>query len=309
MNHFDQSSPDSFELDRILQEVRSIELVSSRLVTDVLSGGYSSVFRGSGVEFSEVREYVEGDDPRSVDWNVTARLGKPYIKKFVDERELSILFVVDLSSSMEGGFGPWSGRQVAARLCACLGISAFRNNDKVGFLAFSDGIECYLEPAKGMAQVLRIVRDILAVPRSRKGTETKAVLEFANRVPRKHTVVFFISDFLGFQDGKELSLCGLRHDVVAIRLILPEMDGLDSGLTRLLDPEDGKVDLVDWSSPKFRDAFRFKVEQEKARFKQMALNSGVDLVDVPVPRSVDPESLIRPLVRFFRMRENRGAKR
>ncbi len=309
MNHFDQSSLDSSELDRILQEVRSIELVSSRLVTDVLSGGYSSVFRGSGVEFSEVREYVEGDDPRSVDWNVTARLGKPYIKKFVDERELSILFVVDLSSSMEGGFGPWSGRQVAARLCACLGISAFRNNDKVGLLAFSNGVESYLEPTKGMAQVLRIVRDILAAPKPWKKTETKSVLEFINRVPRKHTVVFFISDFLGFQDGKELSMCGLRHDVVAIRLILPEMEGLDGGLTRLSDPEDGSSSLVDWNSSKFRDAFRSQVEQEKKRLKQMTLKSGVDLVDVLVPRFVDPEALIRPLVRFFRMRESRGAKR
>jgi uncharacterized protein (DUF58 family) len=297
------------ELGEILEEVKRIELVSSRLVTDVMSGGYSSVFRGSGVEFSEVREYVDGDDPRSVDWNVTARLGRPFVKKFVDERELSVLFLVDLSSSMNAGFGPWSARQVAARLCACLGLSAVRNNDKVGLLTFSDRVENYAAPAKGMGHALRLVRDILVQSPSSNVTNMAPALDFAARVPRRHAVVFLISDFFGFEWESELKLCALRHDVVAIRLLAPELSGLDSGLMRMTDPESGETRLVDWGDATLRERYRQKTEAWKEETAATLRRLQVDLVDVEIPRTNKPEAISRPLLRFFQMREARGAKR
>src|SRR6187399_439244 len=169
------------ELTELLKEVRRIEVQSRRLVTSVMAGGYTSVFRGSGVEFDDVREYVEGDDPRSVDWNVTARVGRPFVKKYVDERELTVLFLLDLSASMTGGFGPWSARQTAARVCACLALSATRNGDKVGMVAFSDRVDRYVPAQKGVGHALRIVRDALALPGTSKTSDPVPALEFVSK--------------------------------------------------------------------------------------------------------------------------------
>lgn len=299
----------SSELSQILDEVKRIEMVSSRLVSDVMSGGYSSVFRGSGVEFSEVREYVEGDDPRSVDWNVTARLGRPFVKKFVDERELTVLFLVDLSPSMNAGYGPLSARQVAARICACLGLSAVRNNDKVGLLTFSDGVDSYAAPSKGMGHALRLVRDILAQPASGKVTNMGPVLDFAARVPRRHAVLFLISDFLGFDAESELNLCALRHDVIAVRLKTPELSGLPAGLMRVKDPETQKMRLLDWGDPALRSDFLGRVTDWQRTLSETLRRMQVDLIDVAMPREENPDFISRPLLRFFQMREARGAKR
>ncbi len=297
------------ELSSILAEVRRIELVSTRLVTDVMSGGYSSVFRGSGVEFSEVREYVDGDDPRSVDWNVTARLGRPFVKKFVDERELSVLFLLDLSRSMVSGFGPWSLRQVAARICACLGLAAVRNNDKVGMLAFSDHVESYLEPRKGMGHALRIVRDALALPVKGQRSDMSSALDFAARVPRRHAVVFLISDFL--HDGWEeaLKLCALRHDVIAVRLLAPELAGVEPGLMRMQDPESEMTHVVDWGDSHFIARYTEQVDEWQSKTRQTLRRLSVDLIDIALPRFEDHEALVRPIMHFFRMREARGEKR
>ena len=164
------------ELAALLKEVRRIGVQSSRLVDGVMAGSYSSVFRGQGLEFEEVREYVEGDDPRAVDWNVTARIGRPYVKTYVDERDLTVLFLLDLSASMTGGFGVWSARETAARVSACLAFSAIRNGDRVGLVAFSDRVETYVPPRKGVRHALRIVRDCLSLPahgRARAGCRTR----------------------------------------------------------------------------------------------------------------------------------------
>ena len=151
------------ELAELLAEVRRIEVQAKRLVASVMAGGYQSVFRGSGIEFDEVREYVEGDDPRAVDWNVTARVGRPFVKTFVDERELTVLFLADLSASMSTGFGYWSPRQMAARVCACMALSAVANNDRVGMIGFSGGVDEYVPARKGRGHALRVVRDCLAL--------------------------------------------------------------------------------------------------------------------------------------------------
>jgi uncharacterized protein (DUF58 family) len=169
------------ELAELLEEVRRIEAQSNRLVAGVMAGGYSSAFRGSGIELDRIREYVDGDDPRSVDWNVTARIGRPFIKEYVEERDRTLLFLLDLSGSMAGGFGVWSARQMAARICGCLALSAIKNDDRVGLIAFSGTVDKFVPPRKGIRHVLRIVRDCLALRGSSQQTQLVPALEFASR--------------------------------------------------------------------------------------------------------------------------------
>ena len=297
------------ELAELLKEVRRIEVQSSRLVTDVMAGGYSSVFRGLGVEFDEVREYVDGDDPRTVDWNVTARTGRPFVKKYVDERELTVLFLLDLSESMTGGFGIWSARQMAARVCACLALSAVKNNDKVGLIAFSKEVDKYVPPKKGFGHALRIVRDCLALPGQEKTTDLVPALEFAARVLQRRAILFLVSDFLvdGWRDG--LTRCARRHDVIGVRLLAPELAPPDAGLLRVRDPETGQEAVIDWKRPLVRAAFEARVATWRANTAANLRRAGVDLMDVPVPREHDKDVVARPILRFFRMRELRGAKR
>ncbi|MHC4471633.1 MAG: DUF58 domain-containing protein [Planctomycetota bacterium] len=301
------------ELLELLAEVRRIDVQASRLVTSLLAGSYSSVFRGAGLEFDGVREYVEGDDPRSVDWNVTARVGRPFVKKYVDERELTVLFLLDLSASMGGGFGFWSARQTAARVCACLALSAIRNNDKVGLIAFSEAVDKYVPPSKGAGHVLRIVRDCLALEGSSARTELESALAFASRVLRRRSILFLVSDFLAEGWQEALSLCARRHDLIAVRLLSPELvaggaPGPDTGLVRLRDPESGHVTVVDWRSPRVRAAYAARVAAWREKTADDLKRAKVDLMDVPISRPHDRDLVARPIIRFFRMRERRGAK-
>ena len=297
------------ELAELLAEVRRIEVQSNRLVKGVMAGGYSSVFRGAGIEFDEVREYAEGDDPRAVDWNVTARTGRPFIKKFVDERELTLLFVLDLSASMTGGFGAWSLRQMAARVCACLGLSAHRNHDKVGLIAFARQVVKYVPAKKGLGHVLAVVRDCLALPGDAAGTAIAPALEFAVRVVRRRATMFLVSDFLagGWQDA--LARCARRHDVIAVRLLAPELEPAAAGLMRLRDPESGRTTVVDWSSERVRAAYRARTADWRARTAAALQRAKVDRMDVPVPRAADKDAVARPILDFFQMRERRWARR
>ena len=297
------------ELTQLLKEVRRIEVQSRRLVTSVMAGGYTSVFRGSGVEFDDVREYVEGDDPRSVDWNVTARVGRPYVKKYVDERELTVLFILDLSASMTGGFGIWSARQTAVRIAACLALSAITSHDKVGLIAFSRGVDRWVPPKKGLAHALRIVRDCLALRGTSLQTNVAPALELATRLVRRRAVLFVLSDFLtrGWQDA--LAMCARRHDVVAVRLLSPELAAPGAGLTRVRDPETGRETLVDWSSRRVRAAYADRVARWRAETGADFRRANVDVMDVPIPRVADPDAISRPILHLFRMRELRGAKR
>ncbi|TAH34434.1 MAG: DUF58 domain-containing protein [Planctomycetota bacterium] len=295
-------------LAELLAEVRRIEVQSRRLVTGVMAGGYSSVFRGAGMEFDEVREYAEGDDPRAVDWNVTARVGRPYVKKYVDERELTLLFLLDLSASMDGGFGPWSARQTAARVCACLALSAVRNHDKVGLIAFRGAVEKYVPPKKGLSHALAVLRDCLALP-GHGATDLAPALEFAARVQRRRAILFLVSDFLAGGWRESLSLCARRHDVIAVRLLTPELAPSAAGLLRVADPEGGRASVLDWSSARVRAAYAQRVADWRRRTEDELRRAKVDRMDVLVPRVLDKDAVARPILAFFRMRELRGAKR
>jgi uncharacterized protein (DUF58 family) len=304
------SDPDrEAELTELLKEVRRIEVQSRRLVTGVMAGGYTAVFRGSGIEFDEVREYAEGDDPRAVDWNVTARVGRPFVKKYVEERERTVLFLLDLSASMTGGAGVWSSRQAAARVAACLALSAVRNNDKVGLIAFSRGVDKYVPPQKGLGHALRVVRDVLALPGAAAGTDLVPPLELAGRVVRRRAILFLLSDFLasGWRDA--LALCARRHEVIAVWLLPPELAPLDAGLVRLRDPETGRERLVDWASARARAAWSERVAAWRGRTEDDLRRAGVDRMDVPMPRTPSPDAVARPILDFFRMRELRGERR
>ena len=297
------------ELAELLAEVRRIEVQSSRLVTGTLAGGYTSVFRGAGIEFDEVREYVEGDDPRTIDWNVSARMGRPYVKKFVDERELTLTFALDVSASMSGGFGVWSARQMAARVCACLALSAVRNKDKVGLIAFSDRVHCYVPPAKGLRHALRIVRDCLALPSVETTASFGTALEFAAHVQRRRGVLFLVSDFLTSGWQRAVTAGARRADLIAIRLLPPELSAPAAGLLRLRDPESGRAVVVDWQSKAVRAEYNDRVARWRKQGADALRRAQVDLMDVPLPLAPDKDAIARPLLTFFRMRELRGAKR
>ena len=296
-------------LEEILAEVRRIDIQARRLVTGVMAGGYLSVFRGAGIEFESVREYEEGDDPRAVDWNVTARVGRPYIKTYVDERELTMLFVLDLSASMQAGLGAYTPRQVAARVCAFLGLSAVRNGDKVGLVAGGNAVDGFVAPRKGRAHALRIVRDALAIAPDGGGTDLAPLLRFATKAVRKHAIVFVLSDFLGDGWQRPLQVCAKRHDVVAVRLMPAELELPRLGLMRVRDPEGQGLALIDTSSPRVRAAYAERVQAWQQRTERDLRKAGVDRMDVPVPMVRGGGDLAGPILKFFRMREMRGAKR
>jgi len=240
------------------------------MVTDVMSGGYVSVFRGSGIEFDEVREFTEGDDVRAVDWNVTARTGRPHIKKYMEERELTVLFLLDLSASTGFGSTRRKGRvrtvrETAAEFCACLALAAARNNDKTGMIAFTDRIERYIPAKKGSRHVLRLIREALALHAEGKGTDVAVALEYAARVQRKRAVVFVISDFLGPDCEKPLRLLSRHHDVVAARILDPATDQPPrAGLLHLRDLETGRAQWVDTSYAPFRRAHAARMAARRA---------------------------------------------
>lgn len=305
----------------LLAEARRIQVRADRMVTDVMAGGYSSVFRGSGIEFEEVREFAEGDDLRSVDWNVTARQGRPFVKKFVEERELSVLFLLDVSSSMGFGSAPpgRGGRRTAATTAAlfvgCVAFAAARNNDKAGLVLFTDKVERYVPCKKGRNHVLRLIREACEPPRQRARTGLPVALDFAGRVQRKRAIVFVVSDFLGADAVEAMRRLALRHDVIAVRVRDPFAAGLDraagdvaalpaAGLLHLVDPETGATAHVDTASARVRAAVQANWRAERQRLHEACRRAGVDLLDVPTEGSVAD-----PLLRFFHMRERRGARR
>jgi uncharacterized protein (DUF58 family) len=304
----------------LLAEARRIQVRADRMVTDVMAGGYSSVFRGSGIEFDEVREFAEGDELRSVDWNVTARVGRPFVKKFVEERELTVLFLLDASASMAFGTSPPGAprRQVAttaALFVGCVAFAAARNNDKAGLITFTDRVERYVPAKKGRNHVLRLIREACEPPLSAARTDLAQALDYAGRVQRRRAIVFVVSDFLVGDCQKQLRLLAQRHDVIAVRIRDPFAAGLDPGggdaaalpslgLVQLRDPETGRTVTVDAGSARVREALRQRWRDERQRLADVCRRAKVDLLDVPTHGSVAD-----PLVRFFRMRERRGAKR
>jgi uncharacterized protein (DUF58 family) len=285
----------------LAKKIRLIEIATRRAVNDTLAGEYHSVFKGRGMEFDVVRVYAPGDDIRTIDWNVTARTGSPHVKRFVEERELTVLLVVDLSGSGAFGSGGQLKNEVAAELCALLEFSAIKNNDKVGVVAFTDHVEKFIPPKKGASHVLRVVRDLLQFEPKGKGTNLAAALEFAGRVVRRRSIVFLISDFLAHGYLKPLRLVAARHDLVAVALTDPREHELpDVGLVELEDPETGERLTVDTSSDAVRSRFRALGRVRDKERQELFRSTGVDEVAV-----VAGQDYVRDLMTFFLKRGGR----
>ena len=282
----------------ILRQVRRIEIFTNRIVNETMAGRYESVFKGHGMEFEEVREYQPGDEVRSIDWNVTARTGRPHIKRFVQERELSVMFLVDLSRSMAFGSVQQLKQRIATELCAVLAFSAIKNHDKVGLLLFTDRIERVIPPAKGSKHVLRVIREVLSHEPSGRGTDLREALRYFTRILHRKTVVFVISDFRCDDVRTELAMANARHDVIAVHLIDPRETELPPvGWLRLTDTERGNDILLDAGRAEARQAYAQWAQAHRQRVTQMVRGAGTDVVEV---RTDQP--YMDALLRFFRVR-------
>jgi uncharacterized protein (DUF58 family) len=283
----------------LFQKIRRIEIRTRSVVDSVLSGEYHSVFKGRGMEFSEVRTYMQGDDIRSIDWNVTARMGEPYVKKYVEEREMTLMLVVDASASGNFGTVAQYKSEVAVELCALLAFSAIKNNDRVGLIIFTSDVEMYIPPKKGKNHVLRVIRELLSFTPQQKGTNITGAFDYLNKVLRKKAVVFCLSDFMDNGYEKPFRVAARRHDVIAVSITDPREHELpDVGYIELADPETGETMLVNTHDPAIRNNFARHARERKLALKAFFQLNGIDLI--PVTTEAD---YIDPLVRFFRQRE------
>jgi uncharacterized protein (DUF58 family) len=289
----------------ILRQVRLLELRTRGLVNSLFSGEYRSVFKGQGMEFSEVREYQPGDEVRSIDWNVTARMRRPYVKRYIEERELTVMLAVDLSGSGRFGTRQRFKSELASELSAVLAMSAIRNNDRVGTLLFTDRVEHVVPPRKGRKHALRLIRDLLVFQPKGQGTDIAGATDYMNKMLPSKTIIFLVSDLMAPAIERPLKLLGQRHDVIAVTVEDPsEMELPDVGLARLVDPETGETVDVDTSDPRVRDAFSRTVTEEREQRKRLLRRLAID--EVPVRTD---GSIVEPLFRFFRQRETRKRTR
>ena len=286
----------------ILKKVRRIEISTRRAVNDLFSGEYHSTFKGQGMEFEEVRQYQPGDDIRLIDWNVTARTGQPYIKKFREERELSVVLMVDASSSGAFGTRERFKSETAAELCALLAFSAIKNNDKVGLIIFTDKIEKFVPSKKGKAHVLRLIREILYFKPEGIGTDIAGAVQYMNRVIKRRSVVFLISDYLSEGFYRPLQIANNKHDVIAIKISDPRESSFDDfGLIELEDSETGEVIMVDTGSRAFRKEFAARAQEDNSNLKRGFQLANLDFINIRTD-----QSYIVPLINFFKMRERRA---
>ena len=309
----------------IIQRVRQIQIRTGRQVADVLAGEYVSVFKGTGVEFEEVRPYIPGDDVRTIDWNVTARMGLPYVKRYIEERQLTVMLMIDISASQDFGSAGRSKREATAELCALLAFSAIQNDDKVGLTLFHGGIEQFIPPRKGQKHVLRVIREILAQtngktpsngthrrrvwpwakgrrPRMRRqDTDIAGAMAFLLQSAKRKTVCFVVSDF--FDEGYERAIrtANRKHDVIAVHVTDPREKVIPNvGLVTLTDPETGVTRLYDSSSSRFRRVFEDLAQRRVDELEHVFRNSKIDFISIDAS-----ESVVDPLIRFFRLRERR----
>src|SRR5579862_6564243 len=265
----------------LLRQVRRLQLRARRAVEDLLGGGYHSIFKGAGIAFEEVREYQPGDDIRRIDWNVTARMGHPFIKRFIEERELTVILVVDGSGSQAFGTGLHQKREVAAELAAVLAFSAISNNDRVGLLQFTDRVERFVPARKGVRHVLRLIRDVLFFQPTHRGTSLREGLDYLNRVLHRRTIVFLFSDFLDTGYENAFKRTGRRHDLIAVRVADAREEELPPiGLVELEDAETGAHLLLDTGSRRVREAYRAQGVERREALRQLANTAGVDLIEV-----------------------------
>ena len=288
----------------ILRKVRRIELATRSLVEDIFAGEYHSVFKGRGMEFAEVREYIPGDDIRAIDWNVTARMRQPFVKIFDEERELTVMLLVDLSGSTRFGSGERSKGEIAAEISALLAFSAIKNNDRVGLIMFTDRIERFVPPKKGTKHVLRVISEVLSFVPQSSGTDIAGALEFLSRVTKRKSVAFLVSDFLASGYESALKVAHRRHDLVSIVLRDPMERSLPAvGIAALQDAESGETILFDTTSRRAREKVADAVEalwqEQRKQFKQ----NRIDFVELATDRDY-----VRPLVMFFKHRAARMAR-
>ncbi len=285
----------------LAKKIRYLQIRTSKAVNDVLAGQYESVFKGRGMEFEEVREYQPGDEIRTIDWNVTARMGRPYVKRFVEERELTVIFLVDLSASGTFGSVRQTKNEVAAELCALLAFSAVKNNDKVGLIVFTNAVEMFIPPKKGVTHVLRVIRALLYFRPQQVRTNIAEGLDYLGHVTSNRCVVFLISDFQGEDFEKPMRVLGKRHDLVAMTVVDPrEVRMPNVGLLELEDVESGEIITVDTGSPKIRRQYEQLGRERASRLKELFASMGVDQIKISTG-----EDYVRDLVRFFLARERR----
>ena len=289
----------------ILRQVKLIELRTRGLVNSLFTGEYRSVFKGQGMEFSEVREYQAGDEVRSIDWNVTARMRRPYVKRYIEERELTVMLAVDLSGSERFGTRKRFKSELASELAAVLAMSAIRNNDRVGALIFTDRVEHVVPPRKGRRHALRLIRDLLVFEPTGRGTDIAGASDYLLKMLAHKAIVFFVSDFLAEGIERPLKLLAQRHDLVAVTVEDPsELQLPNLGVARFVDPETGMTIDVDTSDLRVRDQYTKHVNTERDRRKHLLRRLAID--EVPIRTD---GGIIEPLLKFFRSRETRSARR
>lgn len=300
------------ELDEVLAEVRRIAVFTRRRAVSVVAGGYRSAFKGTGLEFESVREYSEGDDPRAVDWNVTARMGRPFVKTYSDERDRLVLFAIDVGRGMDGGLGAWSSRRAAASIVAMLALGAADHGDRVGAVHFAPGLLHHAAPRRGAAHALCIVRDTLVL-RPASGAQhvnasERALQRLATSV-RRRAILFVVTDGFTGLDEKSLARARRRHEVVVVRVLPAEVGALLGGArVRLTDPATGRTFVAPRGDSAAGSAARERLERTLHEFQGRCERAGADLVDAHVPFEAEPTTLLAPLVELFRRRVAHAAR-
>jgi len=288
----------------LLKKVRQIQIRTSHQVTEVMAGEYKSAFKGRGMEFDEVREYQPGDEVRTIDWNVTARTGKPFVKRFVEERELTVMLVVDASSSGSFGSTTKSKNEVAAEIAALLAYSAIRSNDRVGLIVFTDQIEKFIPPKKGRSHVMRVIREILFLEEPEHGkTDIKVALEYLQKICTRRSVVFLITDFIDEGYEQAMTLVSKKHDLIPVTITDPrETEMPDIGFIDLMDAETGERVLIDSSDSKVRRTFKALALKRNEELKKFFRQLNSDSIEIQTNKSY-----VDALVKFFKMREKKMA--
>ena len=285
----------------LLKKVRKIEIKTKGLSNHIFAGEYHTAFKGKGMAFSEVREYQPGDDILSIDWNVTARYNSPFVKVFEEEREMTVMLLIDVSASGNFGTQEQFKRELATELAAILAFSAINNNDKVGVIFFTDKVEQFIPPKKGKSHILRIIREVLAFEPTGKGTDIAGALEYFSAVIKKRSICFILSDFMSKEFDRPLKIASKKHDLVALRIHDTREDTLpDVGLVPMQDAETEKMLFVDTSSKKVRDNFSKNRAQATEKLRKLFPASGVDLIDITTGTDY-----VKPLINFFKTRGKR----
>ncbi len=285
----------------LLKKVRKIEIKTKGLSNHIFAGEYHTAFKGKGMAFSEVREYQPGDDVRSIDWNVTARYNAPFVKVFEEEREMTVMLLIDVSASGNFGTQEQFKRELATELSAILAFSAINNNDKVGVIFFTDKVEQFIPPKKGKSHILRIIREVLAFQPTGKGTDIAGALKYFNSVIKKRSICFILSDFMSKEFERPLKIASKKHDLVALRIHDTREDTLPNiGLVPMQDAETEEIVFVDTSSKKVRDNFAKNRLQATDKLRKLFPASGVDLIDITTGTDY-----VKPLINFFKTRGSR----